>query len=225
MANYMVSDFNGAKEYFENTGAAAWTELDALVSELRLQLQPSDQKGITGNPIFDPKATNAALTAGAASRGWRRVPVPQTLRPFGLDWDGGKGSVLVEYQFSNYPFLWNNIIRTEAVFKSGDTITPLTASVEALVIITKSGCLPASNSTLYYEQADAQIRTVTTLNVFDIPIRLVGITVPDTAQSVEADWNEYPERYGRTAAHTTRRTFSVTRGRARQYGQQPIAFS
>lgn len=220
---FEVRDFNGSKEFFGGPGAARWQELGEVLHGTRAQLQPSDQKGKVGTPIFDPKATNAALTRHAGNLGWARVSVPADLRAFGKDWDAGKGSVLAEWQFSNYPFLWNNIIRSEAVFQSGETINPLTREVEALVIVTKSGSFPASNSTLYFEQANAQIDTVTTLGVFEIPIRLVGLMVP-AATRIKADWNEYPARYGREAAVTNERDFLVSRGRAGQYGNPSTRF-
>lgn len=224
MVDILISDFNGASRYFDGPGYERWAEVEEAVLDLVLQLQPSDQAGRDRSPIFDPKATNAALTSAMGSMDWTKVSVPQDLQPFGLDWDGGKGEVLVEYQFSNYPFLWNNIIRTEAVYKSAATIAPLTGSVGALIIITKSGSLPASNSTLYFEQARAQIDTVTRLDVFEIPIRLVGITVGPENDSVIADWNEYPGRYSRQPAVTTRQEFEVVHGRARRYGNVPVRF-
>ncbi|MCO4239739.1 hypothetical protein NG702_20455 [Pseudarthrobacter sp. MDT3-28] len=222
--HFTTRDFNGAAEYFAGYGEDLWLELSSVLANLQLQLQPSDQAGIVGRPIFDPKATNAALTSTAAEWGWRKVVVPPELQPFGKDWDGGKESVLAEWQFSNYPFLWNNIIRSEAVFQSGAVLRPLTRSVEALVIVTKTGSLPASNSTLYFEQAEAQIDTVTTLGVFEIPIRLVGLSVPPGISQLEGDWNLYSGRYARVP-EAAPRTFDVSWGRAGQYGNLAARFS
>jgi len=223
--DYIVQDFNGAETYFTESGLLRWQELDKVVTGLHLQLQGSDQAGKVGSPIFDPKATNAALTSAAAAAGWSKVDVPSNLEPFGKDWDSGKGAVLAEWQFSNYPFLWNNIIRSEAVFQSQTVLPPLTHPAEALVIVTKSGSLPASNSTLYFEQAQAQIDTVTTLGVFGIPIRLIGLMVPSRATNVSADWNSYSGRYDRHPLSTQRRKFNITWGRNGQYGNAAIKFS
>ncbi len=223
--DYEIQDFNGAKEYFAGSGEARWSELGQVLTGLRPQLQASDQKGKIGKPIFDPKGTNAALTTAAATLGWAKVPVPAKLQPFGNDWDSGKASVLAEWQFSNYPFLWNNIIRSEAVFQSKELLPLLTGPVEALVIVTKTGSMPASNSTLYAEQARAQIDTVTTLGIFQVPIRLVALGVEEDVTTLECDWNVYPARYGRAAAHTTPRTFQVSWGQAGQYGNRSITFS
>jgi hypothetical protein len=206
---YELADFNGASEYFEGAGGARWRELSDVLTELRPQLQTSDQAGRRGRPIFDPKATNASLTTLAGHHGWGAVPVPDELRPFGQDWDGGKGAVLAEWQFSNYPFLWNNIIRTEAIVQSGHAL-PHMDPIEALVVVTKSGTLPASNSTLYFEQARAQIDTVTGLGVFGTPIRLVGLTIDPWTDRLVADWNSYANRYGRVVATTSSEEFDVT---------------
>lgn len=220
---YDVHDYNGATEYFAAAGSTRWAELERIIGGTRIQLQPSDQAGKVGKPIFDPKATNAALTLAAANRGWHKVPVPTALQPFGSDWDSGKGEVLAEWQFSNYPFLWNNIIRSEAVFQSGAVLNPLTAAVQALVIVTKSGSFPASNSTLYFEQAHAQIDTVTKLGVFGVPIRLVGLRIPKFANLVTVDWNVYAARYSRVAT-TSERDFIVRSGRRGQYGNSALTF-
>lgn len=221
---YHQEDFNGAAEYFADRGAERWSELSKVLDSLVPQLQGSDQKGKIGKPIFDPKGSNAQLTAHAATLGWTNVAVPTELQPFGKEWDGGKDAVLVEWQFSNYPFLWNNIIRSEAIFQSRQIVPPLLGPAEALVIVTKSGSFPASNSTLYYEQARAQINTVTTLGVFEIPIRLVGLSLPAETVTFECDWNVYGERYGRVAATTTRRTFSAVWGKQGQYGHTLARF-
>jgi hypothetical protein len=219
-------DFNGATEYFNGVGRNRWDELEAVIDAVHPQLQPSDQRERLGSPIFDPKATNARLTESAASYGWDKVPVPSELRPFGLDWDGGKGPVLAEWQFSNYPFLWNNIIRTEAIYQSRAVLPQLGQPVEALIVVTKSGRFPASNSTLYFEQALAQINTVTTLGVFNIPIRLVGLTIDPNASELEVDWNQYPERYGRAIATTDHVVMNVAWSRrASMYGHYTAILS
>jgi hypothetical protein len=217
--HYEFVDFNGAEGYFSSDGLSRWDELDQVLSGLVPQLQASDQAGKSRAPIFDPKATNGRLTSSAASLGWSKVPVPAELHPFGLDWDAGKDGVLAEWQFSNYPFLWNNIIRSEAVFKSPERL-PAMFEPRALVIVTKSGSWPASNSTLYFEQAQAQIEIVTTLGVFDIPIRLVGLMLSPDGGRVEADWNVYPGRYSRVATTETGRSFEVVWGRVAKHGNR-----
>jgi hypothetical protein len=213
---FEYQDFNDAQGFFSTEGRDEWDEIQIILDELVPQLQPSDQAGKRGEPIFDPKATNALLTSSAASRGWFKVPVPPSLQAFGVDWDAGKNKTLAEWQFSNYPFLWNNVIRSEAVFKSElNVIGRVPAS--GLIVVTKSGCFPASNSTLYYEQASAQLTSVTTLGVFDIPIRLVGLMIEPGSATLEANWNAYSGRYSREAIGSSR-TFTVTWPGRSRYG-------
>ena len=172
--DFLLEDFNGADAYYARQGATEWADIDNVVRRLPLCFQASQQAGIGGSPIFDPKATNAFLTAESAKLGWTVIPVPADLTEFGTDWDGGKGASLAEWQFSNYPFLWNNVIRSEAVYKSRTQLQGL-QPVEALIVVTKSGVFPSSNSTLYFEQASAQIRAVTRFRAFSIPIRLASV--------------------------------------------------
>lgn len=216
-------DFNDSAGYFATDGAQRWREIEDVVYGLRPQLQASDQAGKVGNPIFDPKGTNARLTEAAADLGWFKVPVPPDLRSFGKDWDAGKGSVLAEWQFSNYPFLWNNVTRTEMVFQSEAVLHPLVSRTEALIIVTKSGSFPASNSTLYAEQAAAQLDRASNLGVFNIPIRLVGLMVPPDVSELEADWNRYGARYGRTGVSEPA-VFDVQWGREAQHGNRSLRF-
>lgn len=142
-----------------------------------------------------------------------------------MDWDAGKGSILVEWQFSNYPFLWNNVIRSEAVYSSRETLPGMPLPVDALIIVTKSGSFPASNSTLYYEQAKAQLNTVTSWGVFKIPIRLVGLTIPPGTAQVQANWNTYAERYGRATIDTEVRTFDIGWTKPARHGNRVAIFS
>lgn len=206
---FLVSDYNGADAYFDGQGAAEWSDLEAIVRGMPLYFHPSDQRGIQGRPIFDPKGTNAHLTREAEKRGWKKIPVPKGLTEFGVDWDAGKGSTLAEWQFSNYPFLWNNVIRTEGVV---ETKLPLPGmkDVCALVVVTKCGVFPASNSTLYYEQGHAQLEAATGFGTFSVPIRLVGLTIPKGTTRLKLMWSVYPGRYSRDADSTTLRDVAVT---------------
>lgn len=219
---FVVRDFNGAELYFGDAGRREWDEMATLVSEMPLHLQASDQAGRVGRPIFDPKGTNAHLTDAAKRLDWKTVPVPDELTGFGVDWDAGKNNCLAEWQFSNYPFLWNNVIRTEAVFKS-QMVLPAVGQVKALVVITKSGIFPSSNSTLYFEQAAAQLDVVMTFRAFSVPIRLVGLTLPESAISTDAVWSAYGGRYHREGERAGAR-FKVTWKAAKnKYGLQTVS--
>jgi hypothetical protein len=164
------------------------------------------------------------LTERAAELGWVTVAVPERLTMFGNDWDGGKGSLLAEWQFSNYPFLWNNIIRTEAVFKGRVALAGMDA-VQGLVVVTKTGSLPASNSTLYFEQALAQIGAVMEFDTFEVPIRLVGLTIEPDCDETDVVWTEYPDRYARQGGVSALVRMSTTWGRQSKYGNRSVAFS
>jgi hypothetical protein len=205
---FLWQDFNGAETYFGGAGKKQWAEIAEIVAAMPLHLQASDQARRVGSPIFDPKGTNAHLTDTAKVRGWESVPVPKQLTVFGVDWDAGKSGCLAEWQFSNYPFLWNNVIRTEAVFKS-KTDLPVVGVTNALIVVTKSGIFPASNSTLYFEQAAAQLDVVIKLQAFTVPIRLVGLTLTKDCKSTGAVWTKYGGRYHRDGERTDR-TFSVS---------------
>ncbi len=215
-------DFNSAERYFDGVGKSQWKEIAELVAAMPLHLQASDQAKKVGRPIFDPKGTNAHLTDTAKLRGWNAVPVPKALTVFGVDWDAGKSSVLAEWQFSNYPFLWNNVIRTEAVFKS-KTALPVVGVAKALVVVTKSGIFPASNSTLYFEQAAAQLDVVTRFQAFSVPIRLVGLTLPKGCVSTDAVWTDYGGRYHRDGERTDRTFTVIWKKPTKKYGLPTVS--
>lgn len=219
---FVWRDFNGADTYFNGAGRKEWDEIATIVSEMPLHLQASDQAGKVGRPIFDPKGTNAHLTDAAGRRDWKAVPVPGALTVFGDDWDAGKNNTLAEWQFSNYPFLWNNVIRTEAVFKS-KTILPVVGEAKALVVVTKSGIFPSSNSTLYYEQAAAQLDLVTEFQAFSVPIRLVGLTLPKGVISTDAVWSEYGGRYHREGERAGKLFTVVWKKATKKYGVSTVS--
>ena len=216
---FEIVDFNGAEAYYKGPGMSEWADLEAVIAQMPIYLQGSLQAGKVGLAIFDPKATNLHIKSATHERGWRIIPVPADLRAFGNDWDGGKRGTLGEWQFSNYPFLWHNCIRSEAVYKAGLSLPGLSA-IKGLVIVTKSGLFPASNSSLYYEQARAQLAAATQFNAFTIPIRLVGLTIKSQVDRVDAVWTEYTDRTSRTVLRTAHITTRVTWTGLRKYGNQ-----
>ncbi|MCC3777763.1 hypothetical protein [Streptomyces sp. UNOB3_S3] len=217
---FEVHDFFNADRFFDTEGKREWREIEGAISQLKLQLQPSGQDGLGGQAIFDPKATNKILTESTAAHGWNKIPVPETLRAFGVDWDAGKNTVLAEWQFSNYPFLWNNIIRSQVVARRGQELEGMGAPPKALIVVTKSGCLPASQSTLYFEQGKSQMQSVLESLDLDIAIRLVGLTIPHDTQTVNASWNTYKGRTSRSSVSSEEQTFQVTwRDRTRVGGR------
>ena len=129
----------------------------------------------------------------------------------GTDVDFGKNGLIVEAQFSNYPFLLNNTIRSELFFKAKLNLSGIPTL--ATVILTKGHMFPASNSTLYYEQARNQLNALATNRVFDSPIRLVGLFAPRIG-TLPVIWTEYAAtRYSRTVRTRMTRQCTVGAGR------------
>ncbi len=222
--DFDVADFNGADSYYSADGAREWADIQSVISDMHLYLQGSLQAGKVGSAIFDPKASNLYLKSATHTRGWRTVPVPAGLREFGNDWDGGKRETLAEWQFSNYPFLWNNCIRSEAVYKTQLRLPGLEL-IKGLIIVTKSGIFPASNSSLYFEQAKAQLTAATAFDALTIPIRLVGLTIESGVLNYNAIWNEYVDRTSRTATRTAEIETRVTWKRRGKYGNPTASFT
>ncbi|WP_433546542.1 hypothetical protein ACQPZG_16665 [Streptomyces sp. CA-294286] len=217
---FEIADFFGAETYFSTEGEEEWHEIASVLDNLTLQLQPSGQAGLDGQAIFDPKATNRILTAGAAAYGWNKIIVPPTLRAFGTDWDAGKNAVLAEWQFSNYPFLWNNIIRSQVVARNSWKLAGMSSPPQALLIVTKSGCLPASQSTLYFEQGRAQMESVLSALDLNLAIRLIGLNIDPRATTVSASWNNYTGRTSRSIVTGEERQFRVNWSARKRAGGQ-----
>ena len=188
-------DFNGADALFGGELAGEWQDLRTVLSGLALQLKPSGQAGKQGKPIFDPVASNAAIKAALKKKGWpTNIEIPGEVAFLGTDVDFFRHGVLVEAQFSNYPFFLNNVVRSALLAKSHALLDGKT--VLAVAIITKGHMFPSSNSTLYYEQAVKQLTEFAKYGVFDVPVRVVGL-LEETGTPVPAVWNEYPGRYSR----------------------------
>ena len=178
-----------------------------------LHIKASDQAGIQGRPIFDPVGTNEFIKSELSSRGWRsNIPIPKQFDFLGTDVDFGKSGVLIEAQFSNYPFLLNNTLRSELFYKAE---IPLGGEpTEVVAIITKAHMFPASNSTLYFEQAQNQLAELFRYNVFDVPIRLIGL-FEELNKKVTAIFTEYENpRYSRTVVERKEMRCSIQRGRS-----------
>jgi hypothetical protein len=173
-------DYNDAGNVIAATESEAWKELAGVIGGMRLHLKASDQAKKVGTNIFDPVGTNAYFWHELADkRQWRgKLPLPKKFQFLGTDIDFGKGGLLLEVQFSNYPFLLNNLLRAELLYKQRDTIVLTDRKIEAVVILTKAGMFPASNSTLYYEQAQKQLDALAEQRVFTVPLRLAGLFAP-----------------------------------------------
>lgn len=191
------TDFNGADQAMAANHAADWETLLLQLETMPLHLKHSDQAGFQGSLIFDPVGTNEHLKQALVGKGWRsNLPIAQEFDFLGTDVDFIHNGLLVEVQFSNYPFLLNNTVRSELFFKSKAAFGG--NPIDSVVIVTKAHMFPASNSTLYYEQAKNQLSALVKHGVFSVPIRLIRLfEIPNT--TVPATFTAYHEaRYSRT---------------------------
>ena len=210
-------DFNGAESLMKNRFAKEWEELESILRPAPLFLKASDQDGLNGSLIFDPVGTNEHLHTELTAKKWHaNLPIPSEFDFLGKDIDFFKNGVLVEVQFSNYPFLLNNVVRSELFSKASARFAG--QKVDAVVIVTKAKMFPASQSTLYFEQAVKQVEALARRNVFDVPMRIVGL-FEQIGQVAEARWTEYAaSRYSRTVVRRVSRKCNIaaaqsTRGR------------
>ncbi|QDV84569.1 BglII/BstYI family type II restriction endonuclease [Planctomycetes bacterium TBK1r] len=191
------TDFNGAGELLSEKYADEWLELHSVLTAMPLHLKASDQKGKVGTHIFNPVGTNQYIKHHLSKQGWKtNIPVPAELRFLGIDVDLTRDGVVLEVQFSNYPFLLNNVIRSELFFRTGAAFT--SGKLEMLIVVTKAGRFPASNSTLYYEQAITQLAGLDNHKIFDVPVRVVGL-FSEVNSVVPCVYGKYSaKRYSRT---------------------------
>lgn len=178
-----------------------------------LHIKASDQAGIQGNAIFDPVGTNEYIKAAFIHDGWQsNIPIPAPYRFLGTDVDFAKTGIIIEIQFSNYPFLLNNTLRSELFFKAKTEFVGYPTNL--VIIVTKALMFPASNSTLYYEQAVNQLTALAKNQVFDVPIRLVGLFEQQNT-IVPIIWTEYlSKRYSRTVNTRVSRQCQIIAGRS-----------
>jgi hypothetical protein len=209
-----TTDFNRAQALVSSTFQREWKSLERVLKNMPLHLKASDQGGIQGTPIFDPVGTNEYIKAGLLKLpGWRGdIPIPAEYDFLGTHLDFCHGAVLVEVQFSNYPFLLNITVRSELFYKAK---TPLAGKpIELAMIVTKAKMFPASNSTLYYEQAVKQLTALASNHVFEVPIRLVGLFSPENG-AIPIRYTRYSaSRYSRTVVTRVEMRCEVARGKS-----------
>lgn len=196
-----ITDFNNPDAVLTKTHVNEWQQVLATIEAMPLHLKASDQKGKQGSLIFDPVGTNAYLKANLDPFGWRASKIGAEYSFLGLDVDFAKAGVILEAQFSNYPFLLNNLIRSEMFFREKVRFDGAPTSV--VVIVVKTAMYPASNSTLYYEQALNQLNGLAKFKLFTVPVRLIGLCSPIN-HTVDAVVTGYSEaRYSRTVFEST----------------------
>jgi hypothetical protein len=202
-------DFNGADALIAQKYQQEWAELEHALMAMPLHLKASDENGIQGSPIFDPIGTNQAIIDALAPLQWQvKVPILAPFKVMGKDIDFAKHGVLVEVQFSNYPFLINNVLRSEMFHKAQTVFHQQPTGL--LIIVTKAKIFPASQSTLYFEQAKSHLDELAALKSFDVPLRLVSLSV-DAPSQVHAMWTQYTaDRHSRTIANQRLRVFNIS---------------
>lgn len=177
-----------------------------------LHIKPSDQMGLQGKLIFDPVGTNKYIKNVLVNLKWQtNIVIPAEYRFLGKAIDFAKTGIILEIQFSNYPFLLNNTLRSELLFKAGTNLN--NNSTKVLIIITKAQMFPAANSTLYYEQAAQQLTALIQNHVFDVPMRLVGLfeTQNTIISAISTVYKE--KRHSRTAASRISCRCQISSGR------------
>ncbi|ADP34533.1 type-2 restriction enzyme BglII [Bacillus atrophaeus] len=189
-----ITDYNHADEILN---PQLWKEIEETLLKMPLHVKASDQASKVGSLIFDPVGTNQYIKDELVPKHWKNnIPIPKRFDFLGTDIDFGKRDTLVEVQFSNYPFLLNNTVRSELFHKSNMDIDE--EGMKVAIIITKGHMFPASNSSLYYEQAQNQLNSLAEYNVFDVPIRLVGL-IEDFETDIDIVSTTYADkRYSRT---------------------------
>jgi hypothetical protein len=204
------TDYNGVGAHV----AGLWPSVERVIREMPLRLKASDQNGLQGSPIFDPVGTNSAMKSALINLGWSSsVLIPSEYSFLGTNIDFEKEGVVLEVQFSNYPFLLNNVVRTYLF--SRQKVLFNRSIPKALIVITKCKMFPASNSTLYYEQGKNQLDVLASPDVFDLPIRLVGLS-EEANSRVPCVYTAYESaRYSRTVVREETKTCDIQTSGAR----------
>lgn len=186
-----IKDFNNAEKIFDGSATQQWIELSSILSKMPLHLKSSDQNGKQGKKVFDPIGTNEYIKKNILSinDSWQaNASIPKPYQSFGKDVDFVNSSMLLEVQFSNYPFLLNNIIRSELFINNKLKFTDV--PISSVILITKTNRIPAANSSLYFEQASQQITTLVNSKILTIPIRLVGLDLSNSpCDSIYTDYS------------------------------------
>jgi hypothetical protein len=209
-------DFNHAENCFTEEFRKEWNEVRTALRRMPVHLKASDQDKIQGSLIFDPVGTNAYIkrTLCRKPASWKPgIVIPRDYAFLGVDVDFVKRGVLVEAQFSNYPFFLNNVIRSELFYQSKVNLAG--EPMQVLVLIANAKMFPASQSTLYFEQAKEQLDGLTKFHVVDVPVRLVGLFEKENT-IVPAKFTKYSAaRYSRTVTLQEDRQCQISRTKTR----------
>lgn len=189
-----ATDFN---DFAALAPLALVKEIEEALTRMPLPIKDSDQAGKQGQLIFDPKGANEAIKVALKKCGWQSpIPLPVGWQTLGLAVDFGKEGVLVEAQFSNYPFLLNNVMRANVLFNETIPLPPM-GPAKTLIVISKAKLFPSANSTLYYEQALEHLKFLDKGKSLQLPTRLIGLTAK-RGQVIPAIYTHYhTPRYSR----------------------------
>jgi len=206
----LFTDYNDIQNYLGDK----WDKLLKTINSIPLHLKESDQEGLQGTLIFDPVGTNQIFQEKLETLGWSsKVKIPDEYEFLGTDVDFMQDDIILEVQFSNYPFLLNNVVRSFLFKKNEGSIN--NKSPKGLILISKCKMFPSSNSTLYYEQGKKQLDVLASPNVFDLPIRLVGLN-ENTGSDVECVFTKYKKaRYSREIMKRTNTRCNIESNGAR----------
>lgn len=182
-----------------NTDPSLVAEIENCLTELPLFVKFSDQKGKKGNLVFSPVATNSYLEGKLHPQGWSKIPVPKDYNALGIDIDFGKKNLLVEAQFSNYPFFANNTLRATILFNAQQPLPPM-GKANSAIIITKCKLFESANSTLYYEQAIKQMDLFQQYSPINLPLRIIGLTADRGVDQNASLVTFESERYSRSVS-------------------------
>ena len=198
---FELTDFNG---FGRVAPLPLVREIEVALEGLLLPVKASDQAGKQGRLIFDPVGANEAIKTALAGQGWSQRPrIPREWSAFGVDVDFDKQGVLVEVQFSNYPFLSNNVMRANLFFAERVAL-PEVGAVKCAVVVTKAKLFEASNSTLYYEQAVRQIQLLLTSASIHLPLRVLGLMAERGAIAPAVFTSYHTSRQSRTVLQQRR---------------------
>lgn len=205
------TDFNGAERLIAGEYKDEWQDVEEVIGGMPLHVYGSDEAGKQGDLIFNVKGTNAYLKEALLDRGWgANVQIPAEYRVLGKDVDFVKNGVLIEAQFSNYPYLSNNILRSDVFYKN--RVVMSVGPVRLLLIVAKARMFPASQGTLHYEQAVNQLELLLKNDAFDVPARVVGL-FEERNSTVSAVWTGYEQaRHSRTEVFRESRTIYISSG-------------
>ena|SRR5271157_54673 len=206
-----ITDFNDSQTIITTMHTSEWQEVETALKGMPLHLKASDQLRKQGSFIFDPVGTNAYIKRTLQPHAWQAASIADDYAFLGIDVDFAKSGVIVEAQFSNYPFLLNNLLRSELFFREGVTFAG--APLAVVIMVVKAAMFPASNSTLYYEQALKQLNGLAKFKLFSVPMRVVGLFSP-VQVGVPATFTTYSKpRYSRTVSEHSSITCDISAGR------------